>query len=109
MDTVSEKVVLNLPREALIEFCRRWQVNELALFGSALRDDFGLESDVDILISFAPDGKWSVFDLVRMQDELSILVQRPVDLVTRNAVERSANWIRRRAILESARVIYAAR
>ncbi len=100
---------LDLHEPLLAEFCRRWKVSELALFGSALREDFKPDSDVDVLVAFTPNAKWSLIDLVSMQDELSRLWQRPVDLVTRRAVERSQNWIRRRAILESAEVVYAAR
>ena len=96
-------------RYALADFARRWQVKELAIFGSALRDDFGPESDVDLLVTFEPDAEWSLFDHVTMQDELEALFQRPVDLVGHRAVKRSANPFRRRAILDSARTIYAAR
>ena len=99
---------LDLHEPLLAEFCRRWKVSELALFGSALREDFKPDSDVDMLVAFTPNAKWSLIDLVSMQDELSRLWQRPVDLVRRRAVERSQNWIRRRAILESAEVVYAA-
>jgi uncharacterized protein len=103
------RLSLDLHEPLLADFCRRWKVSELALFGSALRDDFKPESDVDVLVAFAPDAHWSLLDLVKMQDELSSLWKRPVDLVTRRAVERSQNWIRRKAILESAEVVYAAR
>jgi predicted nucleotidyltransferase len=103
------RLSLDLREPLLAEFCRRWKVSELALFGSALRDDFKPESDVDVLVAFAPDARWSLLDLVKMQDELSSLLKRPVDLLTRRAVERSQNWIRRKAILESAEVVYAAR
>ncbi len=103
------RLSLDLHEPLLAEFCRRWKVSELALFGSALRDDFKPESDVDVLVAFAPDAHWSLLDLVTMQDELSSLWKRPVDLMTRRAVERSQNWIRRKAILESAEVVYAAR
>jgi predicted nucleotidyltransferase len=100
---------IGLPSEQLAEFCRRWKIKELALFGSALRPDFGPESDVDVLAEYLPGADWSLLDHVQMQDELAELLGRPVDLVSRRAVERSDNPIRRRAILESARVIYAAR
>ena len=103
------RLSLDLHEPLLADFCRRWKVSELALFGSALRDDFKPESDVDVLVAFAPDAHWSLLDLVKMQDELSSLWKRPVDLLTRRAVERSQNWIRRKAILESAEVVYAAR
>jgi uncharacterized protein len=103
------RLSLDLREPLLVDFCRRWKVSELAVFGSALRDDFRPESDVDVLVTFAGGVRWSLLDLVTMQDELSNLWQRPVDLLTRRAVERSHNWIRRKAILESAEVVYAAR
>ena len=83
-------------------------MSELALFGSAVRDDFGPESDVDLLVSFDPDTRRTLFDIVRMEDELRAMFGRNVDLVTRAAVEGSRNHIRRKSILESAQVLYAA-
>ena len=100
---------IDLREPQLAEFCRRWKVSELALFGSVLRGDFKAGSDVDVLVTFAGGARWSLLDLVKMQDELGSLWKRPVDLLARRAVERSPNWIRRKAILESAEVIYAAR
>ena len=91
------------------DFCRRWKIEELALFGSVLRADFRANSDVDVLVAFAPDAGWSLLDHVAMERELAGIVGREVDLVTRKAVEGSANWIRRRAILESAQPIHVAR
>jgi predicted nucleotidyltransferase len=70
--------------------------------------DFRADSDVDVLVTFAPDAKWSLFDHVDMEDELSGLLGRPVDVVSRRGIERSSNASRRRAILESARVVYSA-
>jgi predicted nucleotidyltransferase len=93
---------LLLPRDELAAFCRRWQITELALFGSALRDDFGPESDIDLLVSFAPNAGHSLLDIVQMEDELEEMLGREVDLVERAAIEKSDNWIRRRAILNSA-------
>ncbi len=81
---------------------------EFGFFGSVLRDDFQPASDVDVLVSFAPEARWSLFDLVEMENELSQLLKREVDLVEREAVERSPNYIRRKNILQSAQVIYAA-
>ena len=98
----------NANRDEIAAFCRRWQVVELALFGSALRDDFGPDSDIDLLVSFDPDARPTLFDVVRMQEELSRVLGRKVDLVTRRAVATSRNYIRRRAILGSAQVVYAA-
>ena len=94
--------------EQIGAFCARWGVTELALFGSAVRDDFGPESDVDLLVSFEPSTRRTLFDIVRMEDELRAMFRRNVDLVTRAAIEGSRNHIRRKAILESAQVLYAA-
>ncbi len=91
-----------IDRERLRDFCRRWQISELALFGSVLRDDFRPESDVDVLVTFAPGANRSLFDYSAMEEELTAILGRKVDLVNRQAIEQSANWLRRRAILESA-------
>ncbi|HET6567202.1 MAG TPA: nucleotidyltransferase domain-containing protein [Rhodothermales bacterium] len=99
---------LEIPDIELATFCRRWKVAELSLFGSALRDDFGPESDVDLLVTFKADARWSLLDHVRMEEEARSLFGRDVDIVTRRAVERSRNPIRRQAILGSSRMIYAA-
>jgi len=98
---------LTIPRERLEGFCRRWNITELALFGSALRGDFRSDSDVDLLVSFSDEAHHSLLDLVRMQDELAQMFGREVDLVERTAIERSRNYIRRKAILSSAEPIYA--
>lgn len=100
---------LNLPHDKIAAFCRKWNVSEFALFGSVLRDDFRPDSDVDVLVSFPSyDATPSLFDHVDMQDELVEIFGRRVDLLTRAGVEDSRNPIRKRAILESARVVYAA-
>lgn len=99
---------INLPKQKIDEFCRKWQITELALFGSAVRDDFRPDSDVDVLVTFAPDVKWTLLDHVEMEDELEVILGRDVDLVSRHGIERSQNHIRRREILNSARMIYAA-
>jgi uncharacterized protein len=97
-----------LPIEQLQAFCVRWQIRELALFGSALRADFGPASDIDLLVSFADEATWSLLDHLRMQEELAGLLGRPVDLVSRRAIECSANTPRRAAILASAQVVVGA-
>jgi len=89
-------------------FCRKWKVQRMWLFGSVLREDFTPGSDVDVLVEFSPDTQWSLLDLVAAEQELSDMLDRPVDLVERQCVEQSANWIRRQHILESARQVYAA-
>ena len=96
-----------LPSDGLTAFCERWRITELALFGSVLRDDFGPDSDVDVLVSFEPRAAYTLLDIVRMQEELSGVFGRNVDLIERAAVEQTRNYIRRKAILQSAETIYA--
>lgn len=98
-----------IPKNQIADFCRRWHISELALFGSALRDDFGPDSDLDILVTFAPEADWSLLDHLRMEQELASLLNREVDLFSRRAVEQSHNWIRRQEILGTAEVIYVSR
>jgi uncharacterized protein len=107
-EAVSNQPRIDVPREAIPEFCRRWQVREFCLFGSVLRDDFRPDSDIDVLVQFAPQARHNVFDLMRMEAELTQVFGRKVDLVDRNVLEQSPNYIRRRHILESAETVYAA-
>ena len=97
---------INLPQKHIADFCRRWHISELALFGSVLRDDFSPNSDLDILVTFAPEANWSLLDHLRMEKELAALLNRKIDLFTKRAVEQSHNWIRRQEILGTAEVIY---
>lgn len=103
-----DQVPFAISEDRLTDYCRRWKVAEMAVSGSALREDFGPGSDIDILISFKPDARWGLFDLVRMEEEREMLLGRSVDLVPRLAVEQSENYIRRKNILDGAEVIYAA-
>ena len=91
----------------IISFCKRWQVTEFALFGSAVRDDFSPKSDIDALVSFAPQNSWGLFDHFQMKQELKELFGREVDLVTRRALEQSRNAYLRAEILVTAKVIYS--
>lgn len=84
-------------------FCRRWRVRELALFGSAVRNELTPESDLDVLISFDEAAPWSLWDLIAMQDELSAAFGRRVDLVEREGLR---NPFRRERILSTRKVIY---
>lgn len=99
---------IDIPHETLAALCARWQVTELALFGSVLRSDFGPASDIDILIRFRPEASHTLLDLAEMEHEFGIALGRKADLVERATVERSANYIRRRAILGTAETIYVA-
>ena len=104
-----EKFPTNFPLtpEQLTNFCEKWQIIEFALFGSITRNDFTVNSDVDVLVTFAPQAKRSLFDLVHMKDELGDLLGRQVDILTKKSVEQNHNWLRKREILQTAQVIYA--
>jgi predicted nucleotidyltransferase len=93
-----------IPREQIAEFCRRWKITEFALFGSVLRDDFRPDSDVDVLVTFAPEAAHSLFDLVEMKDELVAMFGRKIDLVEKKAVQ---NPFRRHHILRTQQLEYA--
>ncbi len=97
---------IKIPEDQIADFCRRWKIAEFALFGSVLRDDFGPESDIDVLVRFRRDAHWGLFDLVHMEEELGVIFGRKVDLIDRLSIEESKNWIRRRNILSTARTVY---
>lgn len=99
------QVHIDIPKNRIADFCRKWLITEFSLFGSVLSDDFRPDSDIDVLVSFAPEAKWSLFDLVEMQDELGRLFGRAVDLVEKQGLH---NPFRRHSILTSRQVIYAA-
>jgi hypothetical protein len=103
---INSKLAIDEARMA--DFCRRWKIRQLAVFGSARRADFTPDSDVDFLVTFSPEADWSLFDHVTMESELSELVGRRVDLISRKAVEASSNWIRREAILKGAEPLFDA-
>ncbi|MDE0123388.1 MAG: nucleotidyltransferase family protein [Bryobacterales bacterium] len=99
---------IGVPMSTIEAFCDRWQLQELALFGSVLRDDFGPDSDIDILVRFRTQRTPGLFGFAEMERELAELLGRRVDLVHRPAIKGSRNYIRRKAILGSARIVYAA-
>ena len=92
-----------IPYAQVAEFCRRNRIRWLALFGSVLSDDFGPDSDVDVLVEFEPEARVGLIALGEMQHELSDLFARPVDLVLKNGLKRRI----RDSVLASAEVIYA--
>ncbi len=104
----SDGLRIDADRAKLEDYCRRWKIAELAFFGSVLRDDFRPNSDVDVLVVWADDAKWGLFDQMHAEEELARILGRHVDLVDRKAVEESENWIRRRHILEHAETFYVA-
>ena len=97
---------IDLTSPAIGDCCRRWKIVKLEIFGSLLRDDVGSNREVHFLVTFDPQARWGLFDLVDVEEDLSAVVGRPVDLVERPPLEASHNWIRRKAILEGAQTIY---
>ena len=99
---------VSVPMDRLAEYCRDNGIARLDLFGSALRADFGPESDIDLLVEFQPGRTPGLFDFVRIEQEFSEIFGRKVDLLSRSGIERSRNYIRRAEILGSAETIHAA-
>jgi predicted nucleotidyltransferase len=100
---------ISFPLERIADLCQKYDVQELSLFGSVLRDDFRPDSDVDFLVRFRNDdaGPWAG-KLTDLERDLSQLLERAVDVVTWPAVEQSENYLRRREILSTAKTIYVA-
>ena len=97
-----------ISKEKVVDFCERWNITELAFFGSVLRDDFGPESDVDVLVDLRPGTSHRISSILSMEKELGGILGRKVDLVFRSDVERSRNYLRREAVLKSTEVFYEA-
>jgi predicted nucleotidyltransferase len=93
-----------VPVEKINQFCYRWKVDELSLFGSIVRNDFRPDSDIDVLVSFTKDSEWSLFDLVDMKQDLESIFGREVDLVEKESLH---NPFRRRAIMTEREIVYA--
>ncbi len=95
-----------IDQPALEAFCQQWKIIEFSLFGSVLREDFRPDSDVDVLVTFASDCHWTLFDVIHAEDELKQIFGRNVELLERPAIERVPNYSLRRHILSSAQRIY---
>jgi len=95
---------INVPERKIKEFCQRYQVRRMALFGSVLRDDFRPDSDIDILVVFDHSARTSFMTLGKMKRELSTLFQRPVDLIPQEGLKP----VIREAVLSSSQEVYAA-
>lgn len=95
---------IQIPVEKLADFCRRWKITELALFGSVIQHNFGPNSDIDILVTFARDTHYSLFDLAQMQIELREIFGREVDLIEKASLR---NPFRRSHILKNLEIVYA--
>jgi predicted nucleotidyltransferase len=99
------QINIPIPEECVRDFCRKWKIAELSIFGSALRDDFHSDSDVDLLVTFAADAQWSLFEWVDMIAELREIFGRDVDLLSSQALR---NPFRRHEILKTRETLYAA-
>lgn len=97
---------IEIPLEKINSFCTKWNICEFAFFGSVLRDDFDPKtSDIDIMITFIPGQHWG-WEIVTMKEELELMFNRPIDLVTKKAIENSKNPLRKKEILDSYQVVY---
>ncbi len=101
--------IIDVPLEKIKAFCTDWQVIEFALFGSVLRDDFRPDSDIDVMVKFDVNAHPSFLDLEQMELELKTIFNREVDLITRQGIENSLNYLRRQEILSSAQILYEKR
>ena len=97
---------INLHKEKISEFCKKWHVRELSLFGSVLQETFRPNSDVDVIIDFDSGVTHSLFDMISMTEELKDIFGRDVDLINKRDIERSRNYIRRKEILSSMEPVY---
>ena len=97
--------IIHIPfdRSRITEFCQKWNIIRLALFGSVLREDFRPQSDVDVMVAFHKDSHWSLFDIVDMKFELEKIFKRDVDIVEDGTIK---NPIKRRCIYEHLEVVY---
>ena len=93
-----------LPIDLLSSYCQNNYISKMSLFGSVLRDDYHVESDIDVLVEFEPDARIGFLALARMQGELSELLDRTVDLVPESGLKP----LIRVEVLDSAEVVYAA-
>ena len=105
MTTILSKNI-DIPLSKISEFCHKWQIVEFSLFGSVLRDDFNSNSDIDCLVKFSDEANWSLFDRVKMKEELTKIFTRKVDIVNRKLIENSQNWLRKQEILSTTQIIY---
>lgn len=96
---------IKIDKEKITAFCQKWKIVEFAVFGSVLRDDFRPDSDVDVLVTFAPGGGITFDNRVDMLDELKAMFGREIDLVEKKAID---NPFRRHSILKTREVLYAA-
>jgi|WetSurMetagenome_2_1015567.scaffolds.fasta_scaffold165314_3 uncharacterized protein len=99
---------LGISPQKIADFCHKWKILKLSAFGSIVRGELKPESDIDLLATFSNDAGWTMFDHFNMEEELSHIFGREVDLVNIKALEENQNPIYKQEIINSARQIYAA-
>lgn len=99
------KLKIDITYSEIEQFCQCWQIKEFYLFGSVLREDFSENSDIDVMVQSYPNPDWG-WNIVTMNEELEAIFKRKVDLVFKDGIARSSNWLRRNEILSSAKLIY---
>lgn len=97
---------LGIPPGEIAQLCQRWNITQLALFGSVLNDQFHDDSDIDLLISFAPNARQGLLTLAKIKYELEAKIGRKVDIVHKESIENSENWIRCNEILNHTQIIH---
>jgi predicted nucleotidyltransferase len=96
---------MNIDKNKIAVFCKKWKIQELAIFGSFIRDDFNDQSDIDVLITFLPRVTWG-FEIAELREELSLIFNRKIDLLNKRSLELSKNSYKKDEILKSCKVIY---
>jgi predicted nucleotidyltransferase len=95
-------------KKKIEEFCKAWNVKELQVFGSILTKDFRPDSDIDIIVDFSPGSSHTLIHLAKMEEELEQIFNRRIDLISRQAIEQSRNYIRKKTILSTMERVYGA-
>ncbi len=95
-------------KKKIEEFCKAWNVKELQVFGSVLTKDFRPDSDIDIIVDFSPGSSHTLIHLAKMEEELEQIFNRRIDLISRQAIEQSRNYIRKKTILSTMERVYGA-
>jgi uncharacterized protein len=102
------KANIDIKNGEIEKFCKKWGIKEFSIFGSALRDDFKPESDIDIVIDFDENKVYSLSECIQMESELKVIFNHKVDLIWKRSIVNSENYIRRKHILDSVEVLYVA-
>ena len=96
---------IEISETEIAQFCQDHKISEFAIFGSILREDFSPTSDVDVLVTFTPDCRYSLLDLAMIKEQLQAIFNRDVDIVEKAGLK---NPFRNKEILDHMEVIYAA-